>query len=144
MNKRIAAGVVAAGLVGGGIALSAPAMAVGTDSVGGLGFAKVTATVTNYGTYLQACVTGDARTLWVTGEWQMSLTGTRSDGSTINLPASASGVPTFNSCTSVPKNRAAAGNVTIQLQYIGAGGQVYGSGSQSGAWGPANINIITP
>jgi len=144
MNKRFAAWVVAAGIVGGGIAASAPVMAAGTDSVAGVGFAKVTATVTNGGTSLTACVTGDARTLWVTGEWQMSLTGTRSDGSTINLPASASGTPTYSNCITVPKNRATAGSITVQLQYIGAGAQVYGSGSASGAWGPNNINIITP
>src|SRR5581483_5135580 len=141
MNKRLAAGAIAVAMAGTGVALSAPALAVGTTSVGGAGFANVTATVTNKGSYLLACVTGDARTLWITGEWQMSLTGSRSDGTTVNEPASASGVSTFNVCEPVYRDGALAGTVTIQLQYVGAGAQVYGSGSASGAWG-SSLTVV--
>ena len=126
------------------LATAAPAFATGTTvTLSGVGFATVTAHVTNYSTYDLACWSGDASTLFVAGEWIVSVTVSRSDGTSANTYSLLTGTPTAHECQPISKNGAAAGQVTIQAQFVGVGGQVYGSGEASAAWGP-KLAIETP
>jgi len=137
--KTLVVGATAGMLLAGGT----PAFASGTASVGGVGFATVTASARNYSTYVVGCWHGDASTLYVTGSWIVSETMSRSDGTAVKDTQILTGSPTGGGCISIPKNGTAAGEFTIQAQYVGVGGQVYGSGEASAAWGPS-IAIETP
>jgi hypothetical protein len=78
------------------------------------------------------CAFGSAYTLFISGSWTMTVTGTRANGTTYTATASNSGVPNFpKTCLGVPLNGTSDADIKGTLDYQGVGGEIEGHATGS-------------
>lgn len=99
-------------------------------------------TITPHATYHQVCASGTASTLlYVTGDWELTIDGTRTIGTPITQSASAT-ARTFSVCQNVNKFAATQGEYHVAFTFVGAGSDVYGKRTGYGSWQPALADIV--
>lgn len=115
------------------IAPAAPADALVTPAM--------SLTITPGATQHMVCATGSASsTLYVFGNWELTITGVRSSASPIVQTASAT-AQSFSVCQAVPKFAAPQGQYWVTFEFVGAGSDVVGKWTGYGSWQPVLSDI---
>lgn len=93
----------------------------------------------------QICVTGSTTALSLVANWELAVTGTRSNASVIN-EAVISSSQSINVCRNVPKQAAASGQYHVAFLFEGVGTEVFGKMTGFGSWQPAlsDITAVLP
>lgn len=106
----------------------------------------MTLTITPSATHHTVCASGTASpVLYLTADWELTITGERSNVSPILQTASATS-RTFSVCQNVLKLGAAQGQYWVTFEFVGAGSDVVGKWTGYGAWQPvlADVALTLP
>jgi hypothetical protein len=98
--------------------------------------------ITNYSSYHRVCASGNAADpLQVLSDWELTIDGTRANGSVINQTAGSSG-NTFSYCMNVYKAGTVQGEYHVAFLYTGVGPDVYGKRTGYGSWQPNLADVV--
>lgn len=103
-------------------------------------------TITPGGSSHTVCAAGTASpTLYVTADWELTITGVRSNAAPVAQTASAMS-RTFSVCQDVPKFGAPQGQYWVTFEFAGVGSDVAGKWTGYGSWQPVlpDVAIALP